>query len=101
MLRKLFIKLLKKLEKPKNNLVIQSNNVVTLGCPCSTQADGSCTNQCRKVNTESHPCISCPISSMVYISIAIREEMKRNNMVALNMCRPIVLSLDMFPGKEV
>jgi len=101
MLRKYLIKILKKLEKSKNKLVIQSNNLVFLGCPCSTRADGSCINYCHKLHIEYHPCIDCPISSIVYIAIAIREEIGRSNLIGLNIHKPIVFSIDMFPGKEV
>jgi hypothetical protein len=87
--------------KPGNKLVIQTNKLVFLGCPCSTIADGSCKNSCYKVNMEDHPCISCPIPSTVYIAIAIRKEVNSNEMVISNMQKPITLSMDMFPGKEV
>jgi hypothetical protein len=87
--------------KPGNKLIIQSNNLVFLGCPCSTVADGTCTNSCYKINIDDHPCITCPISSMVYIAIAIRKEMGKNRMISLNMQKVITLSTDMFPGKEV
>jgi hypothetical protein len=87
--------------KPINKLVVQTNKLIFLGCPCSTQADGSCINSCCKVNTKDHPCVTCPISSLVYIAIAIKKEVLNNEMVVLNMQKPITLSMDMFPGKEV
>jgi hypothetical protein len=87
-------------KKPGNSLVIQSNKSLFLGCPCSTQADGSCKNNCYRINFAYEPCADCPISSMVYIAIAIKNELENNNAITLNMQDSIVLHANMFPGDQ-
>jgi hypothetical protein len=87
-------------KKPGNSLVIHNNKSLFLGCPYSTQADGSCKNNCPKINFAYEPCADCPISSMVYIAIAIRNELENNNAITLNMQDSIVLHTNMFPGKQ-
>lgn len=87
-------------KKPGNSLVIQSNKSLFFGCPCSTQADGSCEINCPKINFAYEPCADCSISSMIYIAIAIRKELESNNAITLNMQDSIVLHTNMFPGKQ-
>jgi len=88
----------KKVKYP-NKLIIHTNKLILLGCPCATSF-GSPSKNCRMINNEEHPCITCPISSIVYIALAIKKEMHKNDMIALNMQKAIIMPLEMFPGKE-
>jgi len=87
-------------KEPKNYLMIQTNKLILLGCPCSTLENGSCKTTCHKINSEKDPCVDCPISSMVYIAMTIKKSLSDNNMILKNMEVPIVLSTSLFPGKK-
>lgn len=93
--------LFNKKKKFPNYLSIQPNKLISLGCPCSTLEDGSCNSTCHKINSEKDPCVDCPISSVVYIAIVIKKEMDSNELITLNMQKPIVMHLEIFPGKLV
>lgn len=83
-----------KKHKKRNSIIIQTNKLILLGCPCLTLSDGTCENACRKVNTENIPCVDCPISSLVYIAIGIRNALDSNLMIIANMSKPIQLIIN-------
>lgn len=69
------------------------DGLVVLGCPCSTLEDGSCTNNCHHIHLKDKPCVDCPISSLVRITIGILENIENDAMIMTNMHKSLRLEI--------
>lgn len=68
------------MSKIKSSITLNKDGVVNLGCPCSGEK-----RSCHKIVVGERPCMGCPASSYVYIAIAIKTEVVRNELVLINL----------------